>query len=190
MKAIRSNPRVTLLVVLVGILGCGSGNAASVSEDKTSPTREVFVLPPNYRGPFIAIYGQRDALPPRWHVDTAVFSVSKSGVVRIGYPEPEAGTHTVHVFFDKPAESLGNYPTCADMRVHVKDTRVAVCWLDYQVHRQDTPAHIVAVITDWQGIPANFERTATLYDSVLFGGKGIALRKWEEPRDLTHVRGK
>ena len=152
------------------------------------PTQEIFVLPQNYRGPFIAIYGQPDGKPPGWHGDTAIIVVPPSGVVRLPYPEPPTQTLTAHVFENARALHLRNYPTCADMRLVVTDSATAICWFDFHVDVGGTPEHVVAVVTNWNGIPKMFEATSQLYDSVLLGGKGIGRRHWEEPPDLKRKR--
>ena len=152
------------------------------------PTKEVFVLAPRHRGPFIAIYDQADGAEPSWRGDTAVFRVPTNGVLRIRYPEPPTSTRTSHVFVDRPAVLLPNYPTCADMRAAVTASGTAICWLDFSIHLERTPDHVVAVVTDWADIPRNFERAAFVYDSVLLGGKGLGIRKWEDPPDMPRKR--
>jgi hypothetical protein len=164
---------------------CTRGASAKASDSSArAVAKEIFVLPAGYRGPFLAIYDQDSAEQPTWQGDTAVYNVPPSGVVRIGSPEPQSGTRTSHVFANRPGERIPNYPTCADMRAQVPDSRLAVCWLDFSIRPTGTPDHVVAVVTDWIGIPANFERTTVVYDSVLLGGHGIGVRGWEEPRDL------
>ncbi len=74
------------------------------------------------------------------------------------------------------------------MRVQVRDSEPRVCWLDFPMGTNTTPDHIVAVITDWTALPENFERATALYDSVLFDGKGLAAKKWEEPPDFRRKR--
>lgn len=70
------------------------------------------------------------------------------------------------------------------MRVWVTDSLPRICWLDYSVGGTGIPSHVVAVVTDWVGIPANFNRTTFVYDSVLHKGKGLAIQKWTEPPEL------
>lgn len=176
-------------VLTLSVVSCNVNKPARNGEPALKvPRLETFVLPKGYRGPFVAVYSQHDGQRPRWKGDTAVFSVGVTGVIRIPYPEPPASSRTSHVFADRPSHALRNYPTCADMRVDSKDALIAVCWLDFRVSLQNSPEHIVAVVTDWAGIPDNFERTTLVYDSVVFSGKGIGLRKWEEPPALKRSR--
>jgi len=70
------------------------------------------------------------------------------------------------------------------MRVHVSDTITSICWLDYSIGGTGVPRHVVAVVTNWSSIPANFNRTSFVYDSVLYKGPGTTIRKWEEPPEL------
>lgn len=179
---------VVLLFLVGGFVHCRQGAAPPVNRSLRVPAREVFLLPPGYLGPFIAIYGEKNAVEPRWSGDTAMFFVGPSGVIRIKYQEPSNATITSHAYVGSPSRVLPNYPTCADMRVHVTDQRVGICWLDFAVHLERTPDHVVAVITDWNSIPKNFERTTAVYDSVLLGGKGLGKRGWDEPRDLKRKR--
>jgi hypothetical protein len=175
--------RLLLLVAAAATMACQLRGASADGVAKV-PSRELFVLPESYEGPFIAIYDQRDAELPRWTGDTAVFAVPSNGIVRIAYPEPPRGTRTAFVFVGGKRMRLRNYPTCADMRVAVADSLSAVCWLDFQGGGTGIPDHIVAVVTKWERIPLNFERTTVVYDSVLFGAQGHFRQKWEEPRDL------
>ena len=142
------------------------------------------MLPSGYRGPFIAIYGQHDGAQPQWIADTAKFLVPKNGILKIVFDEPPHSTTVSHVFADSPDKWLGNVPTCADMRAYVTDTIPRVCWMDYWFGGTGIAAHIVAVVTDWDGIPKNFERTSFVYDSLLRNGDGKTIRKWEEPPEL------
>jgi hypothetical protein len=148
------------------------------------PAKELFVLPSGYRGPFIAIYGDTLGVEPRWRADTAVFAVPANGILRIKFEEPPHSTKTSHVFADAPDKWIGNVPTCADMRAYITDTIPRICWLDYSFGGTGIPSHIVAVVTDWVGIPKNFERTSFVYDSVLYRGPGTTVRKWTEPPEL------
>ena len=167
---------------------CGTEVRTNTNFRTGDPTQEVFILPAGYRGPFIAIYDQPNGQSPEWRGDSAIFAVPKNGVIRIKSVEPGMRTKTSHVFEGRPSSTMDAYPTCADMRVHPIDSLPAVCWLDFQMLGTGIPNHIVAVITDWAGIPENFERTTALYDSVLFGGKGLAAKKWEDPPDFKRKR--
>lgn len=163
---------------------CASQAGTTGGESKRTPALEIFFLPKDYRGPFIAVYGQRGGVVPRWTGDTAVYLVPKDGILKISLEEPPRSTKVSHVFADKPKVTLRNIPTCADMRVRVADSIPSICWLDYSVGGTGIPNHVVAVVTDWIGIPTNFNRTTFVYDSVLFNGSGKATQKWEEPPEL------
>lgn len=178
-----------LMIAVIGLVGaCRQGNVSEETDPTRVASREVFLLPKDYRGPFVAIYDQPNGVQPSWRGDTATFVVDPNGIVRIRSSEPPRTTRTSHSFVGAGDRVLPNYPTCADMRVHAIDNRVAVCWLDFSVKRPGTPDNVVAVITDWEDIPKNFERTTFVFDSVLLGGAGLGRRQWEEPRDMKRQR--
>lgn len=166
--------------------GCMQNKTAVASQPHADPKLEIFVLPKDYRGPFLAIYGQSGGVLPRWRGDTAEYAVPSNGILKISLKEPPHSTKVSHVFSDKPGVTLRNIPTCADMRVHVaaSDNQPSICWLDYSIGGTGTPSHVVAVVTDWAGIPINFNRTSFVYDSVLSNGSGKSIRKWTEPPEL------
>ena len=179
----RSRMIFALFAVVSATTGCPAPTRSEAERRERTPVQEIFVLPDGYRGPFIAIYAQRGGAVPSWRGDTAYYNVPTNGILRISLNEP-GDSKTSHVFSGRPTELLGNYPTCADMRIYVRDEEPRVCWLDYSVGGSLIPNHIVAVITDWRGIPEDFTRTGLVYDSVLNAGKGNWVRKWEEPREL------
>ncbi|CAN5190094.1 hypothetical protein BH23GEM2_BH23GEM2_23020 [soil metagenome] len=156
------------------------GNAA----EGRLPKFEIFILQPGYRGPFVAIYADTNGITPAWRGDTGIYHVPATGVVRIAHAEPPRSTKVAHVFSDAPDKWIGNYRTCADMRVYVPDGDPRVCWLDFWAGGTGVADHVVALITDWGSIPEAFHRTTVVYDSVLHGGTGKVIRKWEEPPDL------
>ena len=60
-----------------------------------------------------------------------------------------------------------------------------VCWLAIQVGSSAMPDHAVYIITDWTGIPANYNRGARMLDSLFFGGpsgSSSSKFKWQEPK--------
>jgi hypothetical protein len=61
----------------------------------------------------------------------------------------------------------------------------AVCWLAIQVGENGTPDHAVYIVTDWVGIPENYDRGAKMLDSLFFGGRGVSKFKWAEPKAAT-----
>lgn len=178
------------LLILLAVTGATNGVVACAQSGQGAnglsrvPRMEIFVLPTGYRGPFLAIYGQAQAPQPIWRGDTAFYDVPPGGVVRVPYPEPPRSTRTSHVFANEPKKTLGNYSTCEDMRVHLSDPTPGVCWFGHSVGGTGIPDHIVAVVTSWAEIPANFNRTSFVYDSVLFQGKRRMDIKWEEPPEI------
>jgi hypothetical protein len=152
------------------------------------PVFETFIVADGYRGPLLTIYSQPGGASPSWKADTAVYPMPSNGILRIVGAEPPNSTKTAYVFASRPTEWIGNYPTCADMRVNVHDTKPQVCWLDYSIGGTGVPGHTVAILTDWAGIPANFNRTTFVYDSVLFNGKGRGRQIWTEPKDIEKRR--
>lgn len=153
-----------------------------------SSESELFILPRNYKGPFIAIYGQPGGQVAEYRHDTAVYQVPASGVVRIGAEEPARSTAVFFAFVDSQDVVLPSFATCADMREKYPGTGSGACWLDFAGGGTGVPDHVVAVVTDWNHLPECFNRTTLVYDSVLFDGKGRALRKWEEPKRAAPIR--
>jgi hypothetical protein len=179
---------VTIALLAASFAGCRQGAAFPTSQKKDVPVREVFVLPPGYSGPFIAIYGQKGGAEPTWSGDTAMFKVPASGILRISYMEPPSTTLASHVYADRIRQPLTNYPTCADMWERVPDTRMGVCWLDFVVGTGSSPDHVIAVITNRNDLPREFERTTSVYDSVMLGGRGLGRREWVEPANSKRKR--
>ena len=87
-----------------------------------------------------------------------------------------------HSFNGKQNVRLPSFPTCADLFEAATDERPRICWLDFSVVGSDIPPHIVAVVTGSSAIASNWERTAIVYDSVLFQGKGQVRKRWEPPK--------
>ena len=181
------NLQLLVAIILGGVYKCANPSI-SAEQHPGVPSKEIFVLPAGYRGPFIAVYAQANTAQPYWRGDTAVYNVPASGVVRLPYGEPPHTTKTSHVFANEPLRSLDNYPTCEDMRLRVADPAPRVCWFGFSAGGTGIPDHIVAVVTDWLGIPSNFNRTSFVYDSVLFQGKGKVNTKWEEPPEILKRR--
>jgi hypothetical protein len=170
-------------LMLIGFIGA----AVSGRIERFGGRHDRFVLPAGYSGPFIAIYDQPNGVTPSRHGDTAIYIIPMSGVLRIAAEEPP---HYTKVSFAFPNSSavLQQFATCADMREYRHDGATKVCWLDFAMGGTGIPDHIIAVITDWNHIPDNFNRSTFVYDSVLFGGKGKARQNWEEPRSLNNAR--
>lgn len=154
------------------------------SESPRTPKVELFVLPAGYRGPLIAIYGQETGRQPQWRGDTAIYDVPTTGVVRTKLPQPDGLPPVLTAFADRPRNFLVAYGTCEEMRVVVTDTEPRVCGLGYERGGSGIPYHIVVgVITTWFEIPQHYNRTAFVYDSVLFHGRAPNAATWTEPSD-------
>ena len=186
-------PTITTSLCAMGVLftlvsGCGRSRNSGGTEVHGVPKMEAFILPAGYRGPVIAIYGQGEGTLPEWRGDTAVYRVPQGGIVRTQLQEPPPSTYALHSFSDAPQAWLDNSAICARMRIKVADDRPRVCWLDYSRGGTGIPDHIVAVVTDWNGIPEQYNRTSFAYDSVLFGGGKAHLFIWTEPTELQKKR--
>ena len=185
------NTKVTLALACVPLFHGTVGCARSARNDDARqrvPAMEIFILPAGYRGAFVAVYGETKAPHPTWRADTAFYSVSPQGVARVPRPEPPRSTRTSLVFANDLSKRLNNYPTCEDMRVSASGSEPHVCWFGSSFMEPGTPDHIVAVVTDWSGIPVNFNRTSFVYDSVLFQGRRKMNLKWEEPPKIAKGR--
>jgi len=143
---------------------------------------QTFILPAGYRGPVMVIYDQPDGARPRNVDGEVVYDVPPDGIVRTALPEEVlAGARVQFVFGSRAA--LSQYRNCTQMRLEGLATDpAAVCWLAIQVGETGTPDHAVYIVTDWVGIPDNYERGARMLDSLFFGGKGNSRFKWAEPK--------
>jgi hypothetical protein len=143
---------------------------------------QVFVLPAGFRGPVMVIYDQPNGARPRNVDGEVVYDVPPDGIVRTALPEEVlAGARVEFVFGSRSL--LPQYHNCTQMRLRGLATDpTAVCWLAIQVGETGTPDHAVYIVTDWVGIPENYERGAKMLDSLFFGGKGASRFKWAEPK--------
>ncbi|HEV7387735.1 MAG TPA: hypothetical protein VGN73_03900 [Gemmatimonadaceae bacterium] len=177
---------MVLALFLVTAIACRGGNAhvqtAPWIQSEAGRKVQIFVLPPGYRGPVMVIYDQVDGARPRSVDGEVVYDVPADGIVRTALPEEVlAGARVQFVFGSRPA--LFQYHNCTAMRLQGLATDpAAVCWLAIQVGETGTPDHAVYIVTDWVGIPDNYERGARMLDSLFFGGKGISRFKWAEPK--------
>jgi len=111
--------------------------------------------------------------------------VPSNGIVRTVLPEEVlAGSQVRFVY--KSRSALLQYHTCTQMRLEgLASDGAAVCWLAIQVGNSGMPDHAVYIITDWTGIPENYNRGARMLDSLFFGGPGgpsSSKFRWQEPR--------
>ena len=147
--------------------------------------QQLFVLPPDFQGPVMVIYDQTDGLKPTPVNGTIVYEVPRDGIVRTVLPEEVlAGSQVKFVYRSRSA--LLQYHTCTQMRLEgLASDGAGVCWLAIQVGSSAMPDHAVYIITDWTGIPANYNRGARMLDSLFFGGpsgSSSSKFKWQEPK--------
>ncbi len=142
---------------------------------------QLFVLPDGYRGPVMVIYDQPDGAQPKPIDGQISYDVPADGVVRTKYPEEVLAGSTVK-FVYKSGPALLQYHRCSQMRLEgLAGDPTAVCWLAVQVGTTGMPDHAVYIVTDWAGIPSNYDRGARMMDSLFFGGVGLSRFKWHEP---------
>ena len=140
-------------------------------------------MPDGYRGPVIAIYDQTGGARPVLSGDTAIYGVPSNGVLRIALSQPPQ-RRVISAFKGNPAQKLRTFPTCPEMRRRfVAGERVGTCWLR-EIGSSAAPAHEAFIVTQWQDIPANYNRGMSMLDSLVFGGHFHGGLRWEEPPDL------
>ena len=143
--------------------------------------QQVFVLPDGYRGPVTVIYDQPGGSRPETIDGQVSYDVPVDGIVRTALPEEVLAGATVK-FVYKSGHALVQYHRCTQMRMEgLAGDPTAVCWLAVQVGGAGMPDHAVYIVTDWAGIPENYDRGAWMLDSLFFGGKGLSKFKWREP---------
>src|SRR5438105_4218086 len=145
---------------------------------------QLFVLPADFQGPVMVIYDQPGGVRPKAVKGQIVYDVPGDGIVRTALPEEVlAGSQVKFVYRSRAA--LPQYHTCTQMRLQgLASDPAAVCWLAIQVGGNGMPDHAVYIITDWAGIPQNYNRGARMLDSLFFGGPGgpsSSKFKWQEP---------
>lgn len=178
--------RSFFLVCLILVLNGGCGRFAGQGSDGSArvPDHELFLLPRDYRGPVLAIYDQPHGQQPAWRGDTGIYGVPATGIVRVPHSEPPRATGVSVAFSHLPHTFLRYYQTCDVMRLHAPRDTVGYCSLDFWRGGTGVPDHVViGVVTDWDGIPQNYNRTAFVYDSVLFDRRNPRSFQWEEPRE-------
>ena len=142
---------------------------------------QVFVLPAGFQGPVLVIYDQPEGARPAPVGGEIIYDVPEDGIVRTAFPEEVlAGAKVKFVYKSSPA--LPQYHTCTQMRLQgLAGDPAGVCWLAIQVGGTGTPDHAVYIVTDWVGIPENYDRGARMLDSLFFSG-GSSRFKWSEPK--------
>jgi hypothetical protein len=175
---------------IAACIACAGRNAsvAGFQEVQSEAARKVqiFVLHVGYRGPVMVIYDQPNGAHPRNVDGEVVYDVPRDGIVRTALPEEVLAGARVQ-FISASHAALPQYHNCTQMRMRGLATDpAAVCWLAIQVGENGTPDHAVYIVTDWVGIPDNYDRGAKMLDSLFFGGKGGASKfKWTEPKTPT-----
>jgi hypothetical protein len=193
---------ISFFGVAATTLGC-SANAASNAAAPPSPTvspalntpaatsssLEFFLLPDGYRGPVIAIYDQIDGAKPVLNSDTALYEVPGNGILRIALSQPPQ-RRVMAAFKGSATEKLRTFPTCAEMRrAFPAGEPVGTCWLS-EIGASNAPSHEAFIVTQWQGIPVNYNRGMSMLDSLVFGGHFHGGIKWVEPPNLTPKPGR
>ncbi len=178
---------ITATFALAVISACARQVVVQASQGIPVPEHrlQLFVLPQDFQGPVMVIYDQPNGVRPKPVNGEIVYDVPRDGIVRTALPEEVlAGSQVKFVYRSSPA--LLQYHTCTQMRLEGLATDgAAVCWLAIQVGGNGTPDHAVYIITDWAGIPDNYNRGARMLDSLFFsrpGGPTSSRFKWQEPR--------
>ena len=143
--------------------------------------QELFLVPAEYRGPVLIIYGQAGGAVPSSTNGKLTYRVPATGLVRSGLPEPPFGTKVSVAFDDKPQGALRTFPTCEEMRlVRSASDGPATCWIE-PILGTAIPNYVSFIVTDWVGIPQRYNRARYLIDSLLFEGRLGGAPKWVEP---------
>ena len=169
---------VALAGVLVLMLVAGHELHDSGRDD---PRVELYMLSPRYQGPVLVIYDQPTGVGTLWHRDTAIYAVPSTGVVRVKASQPGRATAVTHVYGDAPNKALPYIGTCKASYQRLTDDRPIVCDTGFDASGTGIPDHIVAIISDRKRLPENFDRTIFVFDSVVWGGKGMFHQRWSDP---------
>ena len=173
------------MIAIAAALACSRGQTSVRTAQGVQPVterRQLFVLPAGYQGPVLVIYDQSDGARPKVLNGEIVYDVPRDGIVRTVLPEEVlAGAKIRFVYQSRPA--LAQFHNCAQMRLQgLASDPTGVCWLAIQVGTSGVPDHAVYIVTDWVGIPVNYNRGAHMLDSLFFGPTGSSKFKWEEPK--------
>jgi hypothetical protein len=187
MKALMAG-RFTITLLAAILLLCAACAWSRVQPESrvellAAQSAEVFLLPSEFRGPVIAVYGQDSANVRPGSSHPLVFSVPRAGLVLTEAPEPERGTPVVIAFQQTPSSHLRTFAGCDLMRETLTkaDKTLAVCWLDV-LGGSKVADHLAFLVTDWSHIPTDYNRGMFLVDSVLFHGALKGGPKWSEPK--------
>ena len=177
------NKKITTTLALAATVACAGGQVV-VKAGQGEPIerrQQLFVLPDGYRGPVMVIYDQPYGARPKTINGEISYDVPGDGIVRTAFPEEVLAGSTVKFMF-RSSPALLQYHTCTQMRLEgLAGDPTAVCWLAVQVGGVGMPDHAVYIVTDWAGIPDNYNRGARMLDSLFFGGPGLSKFIWREP---------
>ena len=177
---------ITATIALAATMACARGQIAVPAAQGVQPTVErklqLFVLPTGFQGPVLVIYDQANGARPRVVNGEIVYNVPRDGIVRTTLPEEVlAGSKLRFAYESSPA--LPQYHNCTQMRLQgLAGDPAGVCWLAIQVGGVGMPDHAVYIVTDWVGIPENYDRGARMLDSLFFGPTRSSKFKWQEPK--------
>ncbi len=168
---------MTRQLLFLIVTGCAVAPTVRDGVVERRAEAEAFVTIAGYRGPLIAIYDQPGGISPAWRGDTAVYVVPASGIMRIAVAEPMRGTRVSLVESGASHRPIAIFGTCDEEPLVAAPDLTQACWLDFWVGGTGIPDHIVAVVTRASSLDADYYRATFVYDSVVHGGNGRAVRK-------------
>jgi len=174
------------MTALAGAIACSQGQTTVrtglVVQTPIERRQQLFVLPAGFQGPVMVIYDQSDGARPKTVNGQIVYNVPSNGIVRTALPEEVLAGAKVRFAYESRT-ALPQFHTCTQMRLlGLAGDPISVCWLAIQVGTSGTPDHAVYIVTDWVGIPENYNRGARMLDSLFFGPTGSSKFRWEEPK--------
>ena len=177
---------ITATITLAATIACSRGQITVRAAQSVQPAVErklqLFVLPAGFQGPVTVIYDQPDGQRPKSVDGKIVYNVPRDGIVRTALPEEVLAGATLK-FVYQSSSALPQYHNCTQMRLQgLAGDPAGVCWLAIQVGGTGMPDHAVYIVTDWVGIPENYDRGAHMLDSLFFGPTRSSKFKWEEPK--------
>jgi hypothetical protein len=176
---------ITATIALAATVACSRGQVTVHATTGVQPVerrQQLFVLPPGFQGPVLVIYDQPNGERPKPVNGEIVYNVPKDGIVRTALPEEVLAGAKLRFVYES-SSALPQYHNCTQMRMRGLATDPAgVCWLAIQVGATGMPDHAVYIVTDWVGIPENYDRGARMLDSLFFGPTRSSKFKWEEPK--------
>lgn len=174
---------LSALIVAACASRAGSSAEAAVQGPLSTRASEIFLLPPDFRGPVLVVYGNEIGRPGNARDGDFLYSIPPNGVLTTSRAEPQMGTPVRVAFTGTPSTYLRMFEGCDSMRwgLTKEDKNLAVCWLD-ELGGSNIPEHIAFLVTDWSHIPSDYNRGMFLVDSVLFHGALKGGPQWTEPK--------